>query len=85
MTCQYLKIQLFDGAVVVGVNADVAGDAKALLHNSASVELSIIHQCPGRCLGEGATRPYGNQINFRFNNVAVAGNDEGGVFVRDRQ
>ena len=36
-------------------------------------------------LSVGATGTHGNQAVFRLNHVAVAGNDQGGVFVGDRE
>lgn len=78
--------QHFQSAVLIGVNADIAGNFERLLGDFVGAELGVFQQRPGGGLGK---RPAGADSDqpplLRLDYVAVAGNDQGGGFVRNGQ
>jgi hypothetical protein len=71
-----LQRQRFDDVVLVGVDAEVAGDFQRLLDDGLGRQLGIAQQAQRRRLGVGAAGADGGQAVFRFQHVAVAGQDQ---------
>src|SRR6056297_2563589 len=67
-----LVIQLFDGLVVVGVDADVTGDTQPLLHDIPGAQFRIVEQCASGGLGKRTAGTDGNEVVLGFNDVAIA-------------
>jgi hypothetical protein len=63
LTLGGLKIQLFDGAVVVGVDADVRGDAEALFHDAARVQVRVVEQRAGGGCAKGPPEPIAMRLS----------------------
>lgn len=80
-----LEIQCFNGQVVVGIDADVCCRFKAVAYDLHSRQLGVVQQSAGSRFGEVATRAYGNEPTFRFDDITIAGDDQRGVFVGHRQ
>src|SRR5690606_29938700 len=79
-----VALEFFDGAVVVGVDTDVAGNGEAALDDIARAEFGAVEQCPRRRLCEGAAGADRDQVVFGLNDIAVAGNDQRCALVGDR-
>ena len=82
---QAALLQFFNGDILVGEYADIAGDLQSLFGNLARLEVRVLQQCKGRRLGEGATGTDRHEVVFGFDDVAVARDDERAFVVRDTQ
>src|SRR6185312_13593139 len=71
-----LDSQLFDRDVVVGVDADVAGDPERLLDDLACLQVGVVQQRLGRGLRVRTARADRDQAVLGFQHVAVAGNQK---------
>src|ERR1700712_1254868 len=69
------EILLLNGLVVVGEDADIAGNAKGGLDDFAGRQIGLFQQCAGRRLSIAAAGTHGDQAIFRFDHVTVAGDD----------
>src|SRR5262245_55647505 len=78
-------IEFFDGAVVIGVNADVAGDGETLFDDVARRQFAVVEQGARGGLRERAAGADRDQIVFGFDDIAVASDDQRGGLVGDRQ
>src|SRR5215212_690175 len=79
------SLEGFDDMVLVRVDAELAGDLERLLDDVARRELGVLEQGAGRRM---RIRPAGtdrDQPVFGFEHVAVAGDDQRGLLVGDRQ
>src|SRR6185437_10042648 len=65
------RLQLFDRGVVVGVDADVAGDLQRALDDAARVQLAVLHQRQRGGLRVGAAGTDRDQAVLGFQHVAV--------------
>jgi hypothetical protein len=76
---------VFDGVALVGVDAQVAGDAERLRDHFARGQVGVLDQGAGGRLRECTARPYGNDSAFGFKHVAIAGDDQRRLPVGHRQ
>ncbi|MNN15449.1 hypothetical protein D3C81_1285530 [compost metagenome] len=70
---------------MVGEYADVAGDAEGGFDDFPGRQVGFFQQRAGGSLGVGATGAHGDQAVLRLYHVAVAGDDQRGVFVGNCQ
>ena len=79
------EVLLLNGDVVVGEDADVAGNVQGGFGDFTGREFGLQQQCAGSGLGEGAAGTHGDQAVFGLNDVTVAGNDQRGILIGDCQ
>src|SRR5665647_2535625 len=72
-----LTFQLLDGDVVVGVDADFAGNFHGFFSDFAGGEVSVFHEGPGSGRGIAATGTYSGQRFVGVDDVAGTGDKEG--------
>src|SRR4051812_3081601 len=70
-------LQLFDGEIRVGINADVGRDLHRLSGNLPGIEWTVPDQCARRCHGVGAARPHRHNSIVGFDQIAGAGEQKG--------
>src|SRR5690606_201373 len=78
-------IEFFDSAVVIGVDADIAGDGEAAFDNIARRQFGAVEQGARSGLCKGSAGADGDQIVFRFDDIAVAGDDQRRGFIGDSE
>ena len=66
---------------MIGVDTDITSDFQALFNYVTGTHFGIIQQCSCRRLGKGTAGADGNQIIFRLNHIAIAGNNQRGFTV----
>src|SRR5690606_24179611 len=68
--------QRFDGVILVGVDADIAGNHQRLLDDIDGAQFGVLDQGARRRLGVGAAAADGDNAVFGFEHIAVAGDDQ---------
>ena len=71
-----VTVELFKSAIVIGVNTDITGNFQTLFDNVAGAHFGVIQQCSCRRLGKGTAGTDGDQVVFRLNYIAIAGNNQ---------
>src|SRR5688572_6396599 len=79
------RLELVDDEIAVGVDADVGGDAERALDDLARGELRVGRERARRREREGSARADGHDRFLWLDHVAVAGDDEGGLLIRDAE
>ena len=69
-------LQFFYNDVLIGVDADIAGDVQRFLDDFAGVQVGVPQQRECRGLGERSARADGHQVIRRLNHIAVARDDK---------
>src|ERR1039458_6888773 len=72
-----LTFQLLDGDVVVGVDADFAGNFHGFFSDFAGGEVSVFHEGSGSGRGVAATGTDGGQRLVGVDDIAGTGDEEG--------
>src|SRR5712692_853998 len=79
------SLKNFNQVILVRVDADIAGDGQRSFDDVLRWQFGILEQRSGGRLGVGAAAADCHQPQFRFDNVAVAGDDQRGFVVCHRQ
>ena len=79
------EIQFFDGLLLIGVYADITRDREAFFNNLPRVQLGVVKQRPRGGEGIGAAGPNSHNGVIGFNDISVAGHDEGSLLIGNHQ
>ena len=66
---------------MIGEYADIAGNIQGFLDNVARAEVRVLQQCERRRLCEWSTGANCHQVMFGLDDIAIAGDDEGALFI----
>src|SRR5438105_5564997 len=83
--CRPPSVEYFDDVVLIGVNANLAGDGQCLLDDIGGGELGMAQQRPRSGLCICTSRADGDDPVLGLENVAGAGNDQRRSIVGDGQ
>src|SRR5687767_3622395 len=79
----FSSFERLDAALLVGIDADVAGDCQRLVDDFFRRQRRILEQGPRRSLGIGSAGADGEDAVLGFEHVARAGDDERALLVGD--